>query len=484
MGAGRGARAAGAAAAGRGAPRVAWVRPAEATGGTAAGGGPASPFVHAGGAAGAGAPVPWGAALAQLGRRLAFAVPGAELVPVGADMLAGGAPLPPADLVLGAGLGEAEAEAVRSACVDSANVLFFQSWEGLPRRLGGVDVGGAAAAVPWTRARAARDLAEAAEEIFQRATPDDALQSVLKLVDAHVAPVEAMRVKRDTGPRELWSIVSNCGGEVLDCVRDPECKAALDCLTECEDSDQVAQYRCIASYESDLFTKFSQCILQTHNCLDNKADIPAEPRPPVMPTFRGAALTHAAAYAILRGHLETEMEGDRPGSAVREASWRVVAGQNAAYDAFPCQYQLFYPGRGKTAFWYDPVFKVQTLDNREVWRSRHYRVQRGKSPGHFTFTVLDNGVLSREEWRIIHCEDDLSWVLFFYSGAASAAGLSYTGAILASRTGEWPGEEHQAALEEALERASLKPWELYNVDNCSCSGAPLRLETEMGEMPQ
>jgi hypothetical protein len=303
----------------------------------------------------------------------------------------------------------------------------------------------------------------------------------LKLVDAHVAPVEAMRVKRDTGPRELWSIVSNCGGEVLECVSDPECKAALDCLTECEDSDQVGQYRCIASYESDLFTKFSQCILQTHNCLNNEANIPAEPRPPVMSTFRGAALTHAAAYVILRGHLR---EGDGPESAVQEASWRVIAGQNAAYDAFPCQYQLFYPGRGKTSFWYDPVFKVQTLDNREVWRSRHYRVQRGKSPGLFTFTVLDNGVLSREEWRIIHCEDDLSWALFFYSGAASAAGLSYTGAILASRTGEWPGEEHQATLAEALERASLKPWELYNVDNCSCSGAPLRLETEMGEMPQ
>ena len=44
-------------------------------------------------------------------------------------------------------------------------------------------------------------------------------------------------------------------------------------------------------------------------------------------------------------------------------------------------------------------------------------------------------------------------------------------------------EEHNAKLEEAFERTSLKPWELYNVYNCSCSGAPLSLETEMGDAP-
>ncbi len=39
-------------------------------------------------------------------------------------------------------------------------------------------------------------------------------------------------------------------------------------------------------------------------------------------------------------------------------SWRVVAGQNAAYDQFPCQYQIFYHARTKNTMWYDPVFKV------------------------------------------------------------------------------------------------------------------------------
>lgn len=39
-------------------------------------------------------------------------------------------------------------------------------------------------------------------------------------------------------------------------------------------------------------------------------------------------------------------------------SWRVVAGQNVAYDQFPCQYQLYYRGRARDSLWYDPVFQV------------------------------------------------------------------------------------------------------------------------------
>jgi len=32
--------------------------------------------------------------------------------------------------------------------------------------------------------------------------------------------------------------------------------------------------------------------------------------------------------------------------------------------------------------------------------------------------------------RILDVKDDLSWALFFYSGAASVVGQSYTGAVL------------------------------------------------------
>ena len=37
----------------------------------------------------------------------------------------------------------------------------------------------------------------------------------------------------------IWKMCSKCGKQILACVRDPECKAALDCLTSCSSNDQV-----------------------------------------------------------------------------------------------------------------------------------------------------------------------------------------------------------------------------------------------------
>ena len=41
--------------------------------------------------------------------------------------------------------------------------------------------------------------------------------------------------------------------------------------------------------------------------------------------------------------------------------------------------------------------------------------------------VLDNGVTSKELWRTVYVEDDLSWGLFSYAGAASVVGQAYRG---------------------------------------------------------
>ena len=44
---------------------------------------------------------------------------------------------------------------------------------------------------------------------------------------------------------------------------------------------------------------------------------------------------------------------------------------------------------------------MKTLAGRMVWRRRHYRVRRAKQPGTFNFSVLDNGVISKEYWRFV-----------------------------------------------------------------------------------
>lgn len=73
------------------------------------------------------------------------------------------------------------------------------------------------------------------------------------------------------------------------------------------------------------------------------------------------------------------------------------------------------------------LLQVKTLDGKTVWRRRHYRVRRAEEPGTFHFSVLDNGVISKEFWRIVHVQEDMSWGLFYYAGAASVVGQAYRG---------------------------------------------------------
>jgi VDE lipocalin domain len=124
--------------------------------------------------------------------------------------------------------------------------------------------------------------------------------------------------------------------------------------------------------------------------------------------------------------------------------------------------------------WYDPVFKVTTLDGVPVWRRRHYRVKRAGRPGQFNLSVSDNGVTSREFWRIVDCADDLSWAVFYYTGAAAAAGTSYSGALLVTRTGDWPemstDSDTALRIERAMATGGIKMWELFEVPNECCDG--------------
>ncbi|GKA99498.1 violaxanthin de-epoxidase, chloroplastic [Tanacetum coccineum] len=259
-------------------------------------------------------------------------------------------------------------------------------------------------------------------------------------------------------------MVSNCGRQVLNCLLDPNCRKALQCLNQCSPVDQVCNYQCLASYESPTLERIIPCVLQKHNCLDLDAKIPEKPFVPPMVKFQDKILSHEIAEDLFVGWLGN-----------LDWSWRVVAGQNPAYDQFPCQYQLFYRGKAKGSFWYEPVFQVKTLDGKLVWRRRKYRVKRGKVAGTFYFSVLDNGVVSNEYWTIVDVSEDFSWGLFHYSGAARVAGQSYTGAVLVSPNGEYPNETEKQRLVSALDRCCIKEWELFDVDNCECSGPPLGL---------
>lgn len=76
-----------------------------------------------------------------------------------------------------------------------------------------------------------------------------------------------------------------------------------------------------------------------------------------------------------------------------------------------------------------------------------------------------------------HFSNDILFI--FFSGAASVAGQSYTGAVFVSKDGNWPEERHHQRIKLALEKCGIKPWELFSVDNSSCSSAPLGLPDDI-----
>merc|ERR1719486_1762988 len=152
-------------------------------------------------------------------------------------------------------------------------------------------------------------------------------------------------------------MASCCGSQIKAAVTDPTTKKAIDMLNAVDMRDQVGSYRVVTSFETEELEAFSQCILQRNNCFGCAAEILRSPCAPLS-TWRGAPL-------------------DADGASDRLPwSWKIVCGANPAYDAFPCQHQIFYPGKAVNSMWYDPVFKVETVDGRQVWRRRHYRVRR------------------------------------------------------------------------------------------------------------
>ncbi|BAD87383.1 violaxanthin de-epoxidase-related-like [Oryza sativa Japonica Group] len=353
---------------------------------------------------------------------------------------------------------------------DIPNIICFQSSPTLENKLGGRYVqytGRQDMFCKLTNIGETGGMKESAEVLkavsnaWERHNSDDIRFCLLVVVNAYIRPVDMLQNLRAKGLSTLSCMIRNCGPQILNCLFDPNCRKALQCLNSCSPTDQVCNYRCIASYESPHLEAFSLCVLQKNNCLDLNAEIPSKPSVPPLTMFREQMLSHELAEDMFVGWLDN-----------LEWSWRVVAGQNPAYDQFPCQYQLFYRGKAKGSFWYEPIFQVRTLEGELVWRRRKYRVRRALIPGTFYFSVLDNGVVSKEFWTIVDVSDDFSWGLFHYHGAAQAAGLAYTGAVLVSPDGSCPDLD-DPRLASALDKCGIKKWELYMVDNCSCTGAPL-----------
>lgn len=212
--------------------------------------------------------------------------------------------------------------AVTFACCDAVTQsarLHFQPASAL--------FGALAATLPWARTNKDAELLDNARRLFDRRTPSDFVFATLLLLDGAVAPVRTLTMNKRTTLANIACMARNCGNEVVSCVSDPQCKAALDCLEACSLNDQVCSYRCIVSYESPKFEQFTLCVLQKHNCLGNSAERPQQPAIAPMTHFRDEPLTHEVAEDLLIGWLATPGAMVSPAQQLRY-SWMVVSGVN------------------------------------------------------------------------------------------------------------------------------------------------------------
>lgn len=323
--------------------------------------------------------------------------------------------------------------------------------------------------VPWSFDATGKRIEEQMITLFNRWTSDDFVVALLVYFNQFRGEVGWVKHSIDAtwekgvvqNAKEFYGMATKCGPCIVKCLQDENCKACLDALTAIDTRDQVASYRTIVSYESELLKDFTLCILQKNNIFGCSSTIPELPKVKPMQTFRGSLLTQEVARRILIGHLNDEFALE--GGQNIDTSWKVAAGANVAYDQFPSQNQIFYKAASGKDMWYDPVFRVETIDGRHVWCKRHYRVRDGPVPGTFFFSVLDNGVTSSEFWTIVDCADDLSHIVFHYAGAASAVGQRYLGGLLCTADGSLPTDRDH--IYEKLRSAGIEPWELFVVDN-------------------
>jgi VDE lipocalin domain len=70
--------------------------------------------------------------------------------------------------------------------------------------------------------------------------------------------------------------------------------------------------------------------------------------------------------------------------------------------------------------------------------------------------------------------EGMEWAVFYYAGAASAAGITYRGALICTATGQLPRSDGALQqIEVALGKCSIRMWEMYEVNNLQCANAPL-----------
>lgn len=303
-----------------------------------------------------------------------------------------------------------------------------------------------------------RRMWELAKTLCEKSLSRELAFCLLALISTYVTPVPTVQgLLKKPGLRVFGCVATKCRRQFLQCIRNPQCKAALDCLKACPPGDPVCHNRCSITYGNPTYVAFSLCAVQKNNCLiSTLPPLPTlrTPKPAPASVLNGVKLTFDKSEDIMVGWLGVDGQ---------KWSWKVVCWQNGVYE-FSDQHQIFYRMQSTGRLWYDPVFRTPDSNGQSVWRRRHHMVKRGEIPGIFYGSVSDNGVTTSECWTIIDVADDMSWAVIYYTGESRAAFIQTAEATLVTKDGHMPKDLSAIPrIRQAIAACGVETWELSQV---------------------
>ncbi|KAH0693670.1 hypothetical protein KY285_020767 [Solanum tuberosum] len=165
---------------------------------------------------------------------------------------------------------------IQSNSQNVPNILCFDSSLALKNKLGGSFVETKkrgdifSSLLPFSQSKKLDESVEITRIVFdawERHNSNDIRFCLLVIINAYITPVSTLKNLRAKGFSTLNCMVTNCGSQILNCLLDPNCRKALQCLNNYSPIDQK------------------------NNCLELDAKIPEKPYVTPMAEFRGEKLS-------------------------------------------------------------------------------------------------------------------------------------------------------------------------------------------------
>eukprot|EP00985_Skeletonema_marinoi_P009279 scaffold4301_cov73-Skeletonema_marinoi.AAC.1 len=146
---------------------------------------------------------------------------------------------------------------------------------------------------PWSDVASGKRLATQMKDLFDKQTSDEFALALMLFFNRFIDKIPWVQHSIDVtwekglgNVEEIYNMVTKCGPCITKCLADENCKACIEALDEIDTRDQVASYRTVVSYESELLRDFSLCILQKNNIFGCTAEVPKIPYVTPLGSFR------------------------------------------------------------------------------------------------------------------------------------------------------------------------------------------------------